>query len=359
MSDSAAQVGGTAAGATSGHEPPAPLLAPPVQRKRRRALLIKSAFSALLLYWVLRNVALRDVVDAMLRADLVLIAACFGMNMIGWALSVVRWRVLMKPHGVDGPPGYLLQAHLVGIFFNNLLPSTIGGDASRAYDSWRLGLSKTAALTVIFVDRFFGVAALLIFAMVAVLLPGGVATQLPFGRVWILAVAAVIGAVGLALLTPIRRGDRSRLSPLTRFGSAYLEKLTRGFEPFRSDRRPLALALGLSLLLQLNVIVYFYLIARALGVTVPFGSFFAIIPIALFIMMVPISVNAIGVRENVFAYFFAVYAVTRPEAVAYAWLVYALVLAQGLIGGAIYVLRRSGRATVEVPVAPAVSAKPR
>lgn len=327
---------------TAGAPGPAPT--PGAGRKRRRRLLVKSFFSAALLYLVLRNVAIRDIVGSMLDANLLLLAACFGLNTVGWTLSVLRWQVLMRAQGVHAPAAYLLRGHLVGIFFNNLLPSTIGGDASRAYDSWRLGLSKTAAATVIGVDRFFGMAALTAFAAAAVLLPGGLATQLPIRSAWILGAAALIGGLGLLLLAPLRRGrqregDRST-TPLSNRVAHYVDKLSAGLRPLRRRPGALALALTYSLLLQFNVIVYFYLIARSLHLAVPFGSFFVIIPLALFIMMVPISVNAIGVRENVFAYYFAAYGVMRPEAVAFAWIVYAFVLLQGVIGGVIYALRR-------------------
>jgi hypothetical protein len=99
-------------------------------------------------------------------------------------------------------------------------------------------------------------------------------------------------------------------------------------------------ALVLSMLLQVNVIIHYYLIALALGLSLPFYSFFLIIPLATVIMMVPISVNAIGIRENVFAFFFAPFGILVPQAVAFAWLAYGMVLIQGVLGGIVYGLRR-------------------
>jgi glycosyltransferase 2 family protein len=52
--------------------------------------------------------------------------------------------------------------------------------------------------------------------------------------------------------------------------------------------------------------------------------------------MIPVSINAIGVRESVWAFFFAAFSVASAKGVALAWLDYGLVLLQALIGGAIY-----------------------
>jgi hypothetical protein len=64
------------------------------------------------------------------------------------------------------------------------------------------------------------------------------------------------------------------------------------------------------------------------------------VPLALFVMMVPVSINAIGVRENVWAFFFAAFGVAAATGVALAWLDYGLVLLQALVGGVVYAGRR-------------------
>ena len=86
--------------------------------------------------------------------------------------------------------------------------------------------------------------------------------------------------------------------------------------------------------------VHYYIIANVLDFPIPLSAFFWIVPLALFIMMVPVSINAIGLRESAFVFFFATFGVAKPEAVAFAWLAYGMVVLQGLLGGIVYVLRK-------------------
>ena len=57
-------------------------------------------------------------------------------------------------------------------------------------------------------------------------------------------------------------------------------------------------------------------------------------------MMLPISINGIGLRESVFVFFFSAFGVVKYQAIAFAWLAYGLVILQGLLGGIVYALRK-------------------
>ena len=83
------------------------------------------------------------------------------------------------------------------------------------------------------------------------------------------------------------------------------EQVRAALLAFQGQRRVLAKALAYSAGLQAAVVLNGYALARALHVELPVGVFFVLVPIAIFVMMVPISINAIGVRENVWAFLLA------------------------------------------------------
>jgi hypothetical protein len=65
-------------------------------------------------------------------------------------------------------------------------------------------------------------------------------------------------------------------------------------------------------------------------------------------MMVPVSINGIGVRENLFVFFLASFGVAEATGLAFAWLDYGLLLLQALAGGLVYAAGRArGVRTVE------------
>ena len=78
--------------------------------------------------------------------------------------SAWRWQLLLRAQDVRVPARTLLSSYLVAGFFNNFLPSTIGGDVVRIRDTARPAQSKTLATTVVFVDRALGLMGLVLVA---------------------------------------------------------------------------------------------------------------------------------------------------------------------------------------------------
>src|SRR5690606_36281042 len=99
-------------------------------------------------------------------------------------------------------------------------------------------------------------------------------------------------------------------------------------------------SLGISVLLQVIVVLFYYCLGMALGLPVPLLAYFVIVPIATIVMMLPIAINGIGLREGVFVSLLSVFDFSASQAIAFAWLEYVLFLFYGMIGGVVYALRR-------------------
>ncbi|HEX6903289.1 MAG TPA: lysylphosphatidylglycerol synthase transmembrane domain-containing protein [Thermoanaerobaculia bacterium] len=293
------------------------------QRRRRLGLLLRLGVSAGLIAWILARTPFAEVAAAFRSADPRFILLAVLLNPLGYVASVNRWRLLIRAQGGDASLSFLTRSFLVGVFFNNLLPSTIGGDAVRVVDTARSGVDRARAVAVVFVDRFVGLLALMLFALVGLLLSGRLADRVPALYAWVLGGALAMAAVAGLLFLPSRRAGALRA--------------------FQGQGRVLAGAFAWSLLLQTLVVFNGYLLARALRVPISLPYFFLIVPLALFVMMLPVSINAIGVREGVWAFFFAAFGVAAAKGVAVAWLDYGMVLVQALIGGIVYSRRMAGR----------------
>jgi uncharacterized membrane protein YbhN (UPF0104 family) len=283
---------------------------------RRASLLLRLAVSAALIAWILSRTPFSDVAAAFRSADPRWVLAAVALNPLGYLVSLCRWRLLIRARGGDATLPFLGRSFLVGVFFNNFLPSTIGGDAVRVLDTARAGVSRSHAVAIIFVDRFVGLLALMSFAVLGVLASGRLTERVPSLYAWVIGGAALLGLIAALLFVLPRIAE-------TRFALWWPGSV-------------LARAFGWSLLLQALVVLNGYFLARALHVPIPLASFFLIVPLALFVMMLPISINAIGVRENVWAFFFVAFGASSATGVAVAWLDYGLVLLQALVGGLVY-----------------------
>lgn len=83
-----------------------------------------------------------------------------------------------------------------------------------------------------------------------------------------------------------------------------------------------------------------WVLSRALHVELGLAPFFLIVPLAVFLMMIPVSINGIGVRENLFVFFLGAFGVAEATGLAFAWLEYGTLLLQALAGGLVYAAGR-------------------
>lgn len=304
---------------------------------------IKFIISAALIFWIVQGVDLAEIFAIIGSANVFVLVFAFIFKMAGYYISAVRWQILLRTQGGNASIPFLISSYWVGFFFNNILPSSIGGDVVRIYDSWRAGTNRPAAVTVIFVDRFLGILALLMLVLGTLLIPTPLTQQIPLSTLGVL-----VGTIGLIVLcwlifvTPRSLANlaaKIRLPFLSKF-SATLGKIADAFEVFQQQKHALVKGLLLSIALQINVVIYHYVVAEALNLSVPFYSYFITISIVTLVTTLPISINGIGVRENLFIFFFALFSVPRTEALAYSWLLYAILVIQGLLGGLVYAFRR-------------------
>ena len=306
----------------------------------------KFTVSVLLVYYVLSKTNLSQIWISVKGTNIVVLLLSFSLHAVGYYASAYRWKILLAAHNKKLSVSYLVQSYAVAMYFNNILPSTIGGDIVRAYDTWRAGFPKGKSITVVIVERFLGLLALIVFAVVAIFIATDITEKIPNLSYWVITVfvlmvlMTVFVFVNQKVITKI--GKIFELPGLKLFWKLG-KKFADAFKEFRGKNKHLFWAIVLSLVLQINVIVHYWLISEALGMNIPLIKFLFVIPIALFVMMVPVSINAIGLREYLFLFFLVPYGATAAECVAFSWLAYGMILLLGLFGGVILSFRKQGK----------------
>ena len=290
---------------------------------------------------------------ALLRAGLQnwpLLLVATALPGLGQLIGGVRWRSLLGGLGVRPLLRRLVEALLVGSFFNTFLPSTIGGDVVRGWWVQDDVGSVTRSLTVVALDRLIGLLAFCAVGLVAAALVPSILRDVP--AIWTVAAAAAFGLAVLALAMHPVAGPRLA-GPL--FAAPVLRRLRDKAKQaggvlveLRTARARLAVSFALGVALQLNVIAQYLVLAAALEVGIDLWTLAVLVPIVNLIALLPVSINGFGVREASLAALGAPFGLGVAEAVllAYAWVFFALVY--GLIGGALYL-----RGRPNLPPAPA------
>lgn len=310
--------------------------------RRVIGVVVKLALSLGLMAFVLRDTSLSALWATLRRVDPAWALAALGAHVVMMAVSVWRWDLLLRAQHVEVPTRLLSESFWIASFFNNFLPSNIGGDVVRIADTSRPAGSKTLATTVVLVDRLLGLFALLTVGALGAMTARGLGVDVP-GVWWLQVAAFAAGAVALPLFAVPRLLD-TLLAPLRALGRPWvLERvalLQDAFLRFRARPSSLLGALAGALVVQVVIVAFYALAARSLAVPLPLFLAGVLVPVAMAVQMAPVSINGFGVREAVFSFFFVRFGLGVEAAVAVSLLGTALVMLFSLGGGALFLLRR-------------------
>jgi len=278
-------------------------------------------------------------------------------------LGVLRWRMVLRVHGLDLSIGRATEISFVAHFFNSFLLGSTGGDLMKAYYAAReTHHKKTEAVVTVVVDRLLGLFAMLLFACLMML------PNLPLlhahKRLAALAAFIVLMMLGCGVAIGLSFwGGISRLWPQSR---QWLRKLPKGemFEQsigacreFGRDRAFILRVMGLSMLLNVACVLQILVVARGLGLNISPLALFVVAPIVICVSALPITPSGLGVRENLYVLMLAVpeINVAATQALSLSLLAYAGSLFWSLIGGVVYVSLKERHHLAEVTHADAGS----
>jgi len=303
---------------------------------------VRLAVSAALLYFVLHSIDLAALWLRVQDINLPWILLALGSFAFMQAVSVWRWHRLLHAQHIDVTKGTLTESIWVSLFFNNFLPSNIGGDVVRIADTAGAAGSKTLATTVVLVDRVLGLIALVVVASVGAFAASLVGIHVPGARwLWLVAVAGLAVAIPVIAIPQL---TALLLGPLRLLKRPWVDERVQRLEDaiFRFRAAPSALigAFAGALVVQITLVAFYLLTAQGLSVPLPILLGAVLIPVSLAVQMAPLSINGFGVREAVFAFFFRRFGLPIDAAVALSLVSTGLVMGMSLVGGYMFLRRR-------------------
>ena len=226
----------------------------------------------------------------------------------------------------------------IGYFFNNFLPTSVGGDIVKAMCAARITGNPVKSVTSVLMDRIFGLFTFILIPSISLFFMRGSMNP----RVPVL-VYSFLGFSIFCFFLLFHRGVAryfhfvERALNLFKLGTK-VRQIYDGLHNFRNHKFVIAQAMLLSVLGQCVSIVALYLMALALGAPRNIlVYFFLLIPVVHLISMLP-SLNGLGIREMAYVYFLKNYIGTeRAAALGILWL--AVLILLSLIGGMIYLFR--------------------
>jgi len=326
--------------------------------KNRIFIVLRVVISAGILFFLFKTqfMNFEEVVNALrqLNINYWFIALSFVMSWVVIYLIVLRWSILLHTQKISASQSFLFGSYLVGCFFNNFLPTSIGGDIYRVYDTSKLKNSSVVkASIIILMDRFTGLISSIIFLMIALTL--GLLSNLNTGFMiykWNLSnqllaiIIIILFILTVIIILMMLFSDLFKLNRLfkkIRFLHKWEDKFRQMYDALREFRKFKMILFAniiLSFILQLVFTLIYYFAALGFGIKeLSLIVFIFIIQISIILTMLPISIGGTGIREGIFVVLIGAFSGPKDIAAIVSLVVLVMLLIPGISGGIIYAIR--------------------
>ena len=295
-------------------------------------LIAKLVITVALLWWLSRKLDLGIVLQKLLLISPAALLLSLVLLFCGNLLAVVRWNIFVKMIGIRTPTSTILRYGLIGCFFNQALPSSLGGDGIQFWLLYRDHIPASSALRSIFLDRLVGFGLLLLLSLYG--LPGLLRELFAVDvRVYLIALACCLffGAAAFKIIADQKdRLNRYRIGRLLVQIVGDLKLLTRNYPR-------LAEVSLISIIAQLVVFCVVWILVREFDPSVSFVDILTVSPVIFILLIIPISIAGWGLREGLFVAGLGLIGVSHDAALISSILFGLASLAASLIGGFIWI----------------------
>lgn len=262
-----------------------------VEKHSPWSALIRIVVTLLILGLIFRAVDLQSVLDHVkeIVPRLLLLGVLF--QLLSTTLAAYRWYLVMRPLGYGHEFGFYLRSYFKGAFFNQGLPTSIGGDAIRVIDVARKGCRKRDAFYGVFIDRVLGLVGLLILNLAANALNPDLLPQGMFVTINLLVASGVIGFIVLLFLRRLAWLKQWRITRL-------FHTISENLSQVLVTPRDYAVQLGLSVAVHFLSLLAIFLVGRSVEMPFDLLTFLIIVPPVLLLTLIPLSLAGWGIREG-------------------------------------------------------------
>jgi uncharacterized membrane protein YbhN (UPF0104 family) len=314
--------------------------------------ILRTVISLALLGWLLHQ--LRGGLREVESIDLGSLVPAMGLFALSTVLGAVQWTLILRHAGITVPWTRLHQVYWVGLFCNNFLPSNVGGDIVKVADVAVASGRLTRTLAGTLLDRLLGLAALVSLAFVAGAWLGG---RSPAGIPWWLLATIGVPVVGVSGALLSGRMGRFLVRSLRRMHlsgpGARVESLVLELQAYRSAPLFVLQLAGIALVVQTLRVLTHVLVAASMGISTELPvvlDLFVLVPILGIAVVLPISLNGLGVRELVATRLMPQVGIAAPTAFTMQIVTYLVQVAVSAVGGLVLVwMMMTGRLTVRRP----------
>ena len=285
---------------------------------------LKLALSVILLWLIFDRLDNEQLWSTISNIGLTTLILALLLQLASTLTAAYRWSLIQQWLGDPPDTRFYAKSYFKGSLFNQLLPTSIGGDAYRVLENGHRINSHKEAFFGVFIDRIAGLLGLLLLSGIALIwLPD----LLPSNITMTIGVILVIGFSGALFGLCLHKLPRWKW-PLW----SSLQKLSRRFARVYRNGKTISIQLGLSVLTHLFSMLVLMTLGQSLGLEFELMVYLAVIPPVILLTLLPLSFAGWGIREGAMVGIFAL--IGAPvEAVLAMSVIYGLTLVAASLPG--------------------------
>lgn len=295
----------------------------------------KIIISVSLICVLIYSVELDDLLVQLNSMNIWLLFIAFAFLVVQFPVSTIKWGTALDIHGIRFPFIYLQKVLCIGFFFNNFLPSSIGGDGYRVYKTMPDEGYRSRSLSAVLLERIGGLAVLLIIGLV-----GGIITLFEMQSAIVVHYVAIAAIVIVSLFFTI---IFYRLCFFARIINKIkkikkLDIVIHNLGHIRRNTAKLKLLVFQSLIFQLMAVAVIYILFYSLGIEAGWSKYAFIAAMVGVASVIPLSINGIGIVEGAFVVTAVQLGIDYNQAVIVAVTMRLFVIPLSVVCGLIYLL---------------------
>ena len=268
----------------------------------------------------------------------------------GMIAVAFRLRFVIQVHGTKLSVAAAYYVNLIALFFNNVLPSSVGGEMMKAYYLYRNSKGHVSVFSAVVVDRLFGLITMLLISISTIFFfDSAQGSHKIMGSIVMLAATTITLAIFIFNKKIVDILCQVHIPLLPAIFIEKIREIYRAMYEYREHKGIFGNCIALTVVGQTSFIIANFLLARSLAIDIPLAFFFFFVPILLLMGVAP-SVNGIGVREATFLFYLTEFT-TSEKALALSLLTTFFMILVGMISGVIYAFK-GGLSSEKQKVAP-------
>ena len=294
--------------------------------------IIKLIFTITIFYFLFQNIDHKKFTSILLESHIHFIFFALLFQLASIALASYRWRLIMQLLDFRERVSFYSQSYFKGMFFNQLLPGSIGGDAIKIYDLAKKNYSKKESIFGVLIDRVIGLVGLLILSFISNLAFYGSFPNWLFNLINIITIGGILSFIIGIYIHKITFLEKIKFIN-------YIYKLSLKIYTLYKNKKDLFFQLLISLFVHICSVAAIYCIALSIDVHLSLYYYLVAIPPVFLFMIVPISFAGWGIREGAMVAILSLVGVDKEKILVIS-IVYGIILIISSIPGALFWIKK-------------------